>query len=68
MLDKVFLEGELVEELVLAKGAFQGIGFVTAVSCPFGILLAGPGTLILAWKWSLIAMVAGVFYEMILEL
>jgi hypothetical protein len=48
MLDKVFLEGELVEELVLAKGAFQGIGFVTAVSCPFGILLAGPGTLILA--------------------
>jgi hypothetical protein len=60
--------------LVLAKCTFPGVDFVTTLAksgsyiCPFGIVLAGPGTLKPALKWSLIAMVAGMFYEMVLEL
>ncbi len=75
VLDEMILERQLVHELVLAKEAFQGIGFITMFGKPNSVSRSSSGCCLFlgdsgtmdGWKWSICAVVR-VLYEVILEL
>jgi hypothetical protein len=75
VLDEMILERQLVHELILANGAFQGIGFITMFGKPNSVsglssecffFLGDFGT-VDGRKWSICAVVR-MLYEVFLEL